>query len=180
MLSVSQMPLIVGPADQYAFQWCDGTSATLIGLQFAASASEYQFKKVSGTNLMTLNPIGGGYIRMGDPDAGNYTFVDVDGDLRFSGTADLLVANNAYAFRAVGDEDNGLYFNVALNQYEFRSNTAAGSFRIKANTVGSTVSGSFETDGDGDINGRLSVGAIDPDNNEINAQNYASGKGAVR
>ncbi|MFT7589851.1 MAG: hypothetical protein ACI959_002071, partial [Limisphaerales bacterium] len=60
-------PLIVGPADQYAFQWCDGTSATLIGLQFAASASEYQFKKVSGTNLMTLNPTGGGYIRMGDP-----------------------------------------------------------------------------------------------------------------
>ena len=101
--------LIVGPSDQYAFQWCNGTSVTSIGLQFASSQNEYQFKKTDGSNLMSLNPTTNGYVRMGAPDAGNYAFVDADGDLRFAGTADFLVESNAYAFRSRADEDNGLF-----------------------------------------------------------------------
>ena len=150
--------LIVGPSDQYAFQWCNGTSVTSIGLLFASSQNEYQFKKTDGSNLMTLDPTPSGYVRMGDPDNGNYAFVDNDGDLRFAGTADFLVENNAYAFRSRADEDNGLFFNVTLNQYEFRSSLANAAFTIKANTVGSDVNGSFHTDGDGDIDGSLTVG----------------------
>ena len=176
--------LIVGPSDQYAFQWCNGTAVTSIGLQFASSQNEYQFKKTDGSNLMTLNPTPGGYVRMGDPDNGNYAFVDNDGDLRFAGTADLLVESNAYAFRARADEDNGLFFNVTLNQYEFRSSVANAGFSIKTNTAGGEVNGSFHSDGDGDIDGRLTVGApvagLGDDDNGINAQNYVSGKGAVR
>ena len=133
--------LIVGPADQYAFQWCNGTSVTQIGLNFASSVSEYQFKKTDGTNLMTLNPTGGNYVRMGSPDAGNFAAVSGNGDLTFSGGGDYLVGNNRYAFRSQGDQDNGLFFNVALNQFEFRDNGALVGLAIKANNSGLVEAG---------------------------------------
>ncbi len=133
--------LIVGPSDQYAFQWCNGTSVTQIGLNFASSANEYQFKRLDGSNIMTINPTGANYLRMGAPDAGNYANIGGDGDLSFVGNADYLVGSNRYAFRSSADQDNGLFFNVSLNQYEFRSNTASAGLAIKANTAGSDIAG---------------------------------------
>jgi hypothetical protein len=133
--------LIVGPSDQYAFQWCNGTSVTSIGLNFASSVNEYQFKKLDGSNLMTLNPTGGNYVRMGSPDAGNFAAVSGDGDLTFAGNGDYLVGNNRYAFRSVSDQDNGLFFNVSSNQYEFRDGGALAGLAIKANNSGTDEAG---------------------------------------
>jgi hypothetical protein len=133
--------LIVGPSDQYAFQWCNGTTVTQIGLNFASSVNEYQFKKTDGSNLMTLNPTGGNYVRMGSPDGGNYAQVSGGGDLTFVGGGDYLVGNNRYAFRSVGDQDNGLFFNVSSNQYEFRDGGALAGLAIKANNSGADEAG---------------------------------------
>lgn len=133
--------LIVGPADQYAFQWCNGSTVTQIGLNFASSVNEYQFKKANGTSVMTINPTGGNYVRMGNPDGGTYAQVSGGGDLTFSGNGDYLVGNNRYAFRSQGDEDNGLLFDVSNNQYAFRDNGANNIFNIKANNGGGDEAG---------------------------------------
>jgi hypothetical protein len=140
--------LIVGPADQYAFQWCNGgISPTAIGLNFASSVNEYQFKKLDGTNVMTINPTAAGYIRLGSPSTANYAQFGVEGDLTLLGTADYLVGNNRYAFRAQSDQDNGLFFNVAANQYEFRDNGALSGLAIKANLAGADEPGDIITGG---------------------------------
>lgn len=145
---VAGSTLIVGPADQYAFQWCNGgVSPTAIGLNFASSVNEFQFRKLDGTNVMTINPTAAGYVRMGSPTAGNYGQFAVDGDLSFVGTSDYLVGNNRYAFRSAGDQDNGLFFNVALNQYEFRDNGALSGLAIKANLGGSDEPGDIVSGG---------------------------------
>ena len=179
---VAGSPLIVGPADQFAFQWCNGgASPTQLGLRFASSASEFQFTNVSGSPIVTINPTAAGYTRMGAIGGGNYAQHGADGDLTFVGNADYLVGSNRYAFRSSADQDNGLFFNVALNQYEFRANDASSGFAIKANTVGGATKGSFQSTGNGDIDGRLVVGNLaGDDNNGINAQGYANGRGAVR
>ncbi len=138
--------LIVGPADQYAFQWCNGgISPTAIGLRFASSVNEYQFKKLDGTNVMTINPTGAGYIRLGSPSGADYAQFGTDGDLTFQAQADYLVGNNRYAFRAVSDQENGLFFNVTLNQFEFRDNVTNPGFAIKANTGGLDEAGDIVT-----------------------------------
>ena len=179
---VAGSPLIVGPADQFAFQWCNGgASPTQLGLRFASSASEFQFTNVSGSPIVTINPTAAGYTRMGAIGGGNYAQHGADGDLTFVGNADYLVGSNRYAFRSSADQDNGLFFNVALNQYEFRANDASSGFAIKANTVGGATKGSFQSTGNGDIDGRLVVGDLaGDDNNGINAQGYATARGAVR
>jgi hypothetical protein len=141
---------IVGPADQYAFQWENfGGLTTNIGLFFSSSQGQFQFRDGGGSTIMSLDP-SNGRVNIGD-NVTNYARFDGNGDLRFFGTADYLVENNDYAFRSAGDPDNGLYFKVTNNRYEFRSNTAVGSFTITANNSGGVVSGSFHSDGDGDI-----------------------------
>ncbi len=136
-------PLIVGPGDQYAFQWCNGSSATNIGLFFAASVNEYQFKKNDGSNVMTINPAGGAYVRMGAPDAGNYAQFAVDGDMSFIGNADFLVGNNRYAFRAQTNQNYGLFFNASNLRYEFRNSAATPVWQVGANSGDMLISGGF-------------------------------------
>ena len=148
--------LIVGPSDQYAFQWCNGTAPTNIGLMFASSVNEYQFKKADGSSVMTVNPLATGYVRMGDVDGGNYTSVSAGGDITFSGGADILVRNNTYAFRSQADQDNGLFFNVADNRCEFRANDASAGFTITANDAPGIPAGFFVAGG-GNVLGTMTV-----------------------
>jgi FtsZ-binding cell division protein ZapB len=136
-------PLIIGPADQYAFQWCDGTSPSNIGLFFAASAVEYQFKRLDGTNILTINPAGSPYVRAGAPDAGNFAQFGTDGDLTFFGSADYLVGNNRYAFRAQTDQNYGLFFNASSLRYEFRNGAATPVWQIGAESGDMLVTGGF-------------------------------------
>lgn len=146
---------IVGPGDQYAFQWENfGGTVTPIGLYFSSSEGEFQFRDNSGATRLSIAP-GTGFIQAGT--AFNYARFDANGNLRFFGNSDYLVGNNEYAFRSTSDPDNGLFFNVADNQYEFRSNSAVGTFTITANSSGGGVSGSFASSGDGDIAGGLEV-----------------------
>jgi|GEM_PF-836373 len=184
--------LIVGPADQYAFQWCNGgISPTAIGLNFASSVNEYQFKKLDGTNVMTINPTAAGYIRLGSPSTANYAQFGTDGDLGFQGTADYLVGNNRYAFRSQSDQDNGLFFNVAANQYEFRDNGALSGLAIKANLAGSDEpgdiisggSGIFEDEitaaGSGTVPAVKGVGTFGPTNGYLGVQGTTDYDGVV-
>ncbi|MBI1192043.1 MAG: hypothetical protein GC205_02560 [Bacteroidetes bacterium] len=184
--------LIVGPADQYAFQWCNGgISPTAIGLNFASSVNEYQFKKLDGTNVMTINPTAAGYIRLGSPSGANYAQFGTDGDLGFQGTADYLVGNNRYAFRSQGDQDNGLFFNVALNQYEFRDNGAVSGLAIKANLGGTDEPGDIITGGSAIFEDEISaagsgvipaikgVGLLGPTNGYLGVQGATDFDGIV-
>ncbi|NTW89455.1 MAG: hypothetical protein HGB37_00895 [Candidatus Moranbacteria bacterium] len=61
----------------------------------------------TATPAATLDVIGDAHFG----DVTNYTGIDVDGDLSFTGTADYLVGANDYAFRYSGDEDFGMFFN---------------------------------------------------------------------
>ncbi len=184
--------LIVGPSDQYAFRWCNGTTVTNIGLNFASSVNEYQFKKLDGSNVMTINPVGSAYIRMGAPDAGNHAQFAVDGDLTFSGNADYLVGNNRYAFRSEGNQNNGLFFNVAQNQYEFRDNGAAAGLAIKANTAGGNFAGDLIGNGGATFNRQVvasgpsgqpaavkGIGQFAPTNGYLGVQGTADFDGIV-
>lgn len=140
---VADAPLIVGPADQYAFQWCNGTAPTNIGLYFASSVNEYQFKRNDGSTIMTINPAGSAYVRAGAPDAGNYAQFGTDGDLQFVGSADFLVPNNRYAFRAQSNQNYGLYFNSTNLRYEFRNSAATPVWQVGANSGDMLVTGGF-------------------------------------
>ena len=127
---------------------------TNIGLAFIPSANQYQFRNAAGNAVLRINPVTG---RTSLGSASNYSSFAADGDLEFIGGADMLIGNNSYAFRSSSDQDNGLFFNVTDNRYEFRSNAAVGSFWVNANTSGGETSGSFHSDGDGDIEGDLVV-----------------------
>lgn len=94
----------------------------------------------------------------------NYAQFDADGDLRFTGTADYLVANNDYAFRAVADEDAGLYFNTAVfNSYEFRDLTAAAIFTVRLSGRLDVTGDIYLDDGVGDSPAIQFVGGTNDD-----------------
>jgi hypothetical protein len=140
---IADAPLIVGPADQYAFQWCNGTSTTNIGLLFASSVSEYQFKRTNGANIVTINPTGTSYIRLGAPDVGNYANFAQNGDLSFVGSADYLVGDNRYVFRNQADQDQGLFYSSGNQRYEFRNSAATPIWQVGANSGDMLVTGGF-------------------------------------
>lgn len=152
---VSAQTAIVGPADQYAFQYDNGGGATPLGLYFSASSSRYEFRDLSGIWEFYINPINKysafqtrlaigkelpgsaldvmGETRLGDSDLGNYASFNAGGDLVFEGTSDYLVPNNRYAFRAEADQDIGLFFNQTDFRYEFRDGSAVSVLSIQAN-----------------------------------------------
>ncbi len=149
--------LLVGPADQYAFQWCNGSTVTQIGLHFASSVNEYQFKKPDGSNLMTLNPTGGTYVRMGNPDAGDFLQVDGGGRLSFAGTGAYLVANNTFAFQAKADQDIGLFFNATDGRYAFQDAAGASALHIQAMDNGTDKAGDVVCAGSASIQDEVSA-----------------------
>ena len=74
--------------------------------------------------------------------ATNYLQISTGGDLSIYGTGDYLVDGNGYAFRYVGDEDYGLYFNLTNARYEFRNGTATNIFSIDAGNGSTYIDGS--------------------------------------
>jgi hypothetical protein len=94
-------------------------------LLFSSSTNEYQFTRASGANIVTINPAGAGYTRLGDPDEGNFAEFTGTGDLSFAAGADYLVGNNRDAFRAAADEDFGLFFDAGNLRYELRDASAS-------------------------------------------------------
>lgn len=148
--------VVVGPADQYAFQWDNGGGPTALGLFFNATQSRYEFRDMAGAPELSVNPQVGrslfrgrvgvhlsgsaplnifqveGSARFGN--ATDYAVFDDDFDLIFSGTADYLVDNNRYAFRSRSNEAYGLFFNAAETRYEFRDAAAQPAFRVGADS----------------------------------------------
>jgi hypothetical protein len=136
--------LIVGPADQYAFQWCNGIAPTALGLYFSSSAGEYQFRGLDGSRIIRINPSLSGYTRFGNTDVGTYGQFDRDGDLTFVGNADYLVPSNRYAFRAQAAENYGLFFNGTLFRYEFLDGSAFPVWYVDANSGDMSTSGGYQ------------------------------------
>ncbi|MFT6998616.1 MAG: hypothetical protein ACJAQ4_002378 [Cryomorphaceae bacterium] len=55
-------------------------------------------------------------------------------NLQFSPSADLLIGNNRYAFRAASNPNFGLLFSLTSTQYQFLNSTAEPIFAINADT----------------------------------------------
>ncbi len=115
-------------------------AAGLVAISGIATAQTI-FAASGNTGIGTITPAAGlqviGTARLGS--ATNYTSIDVNGNIRFVGTAGLQIANNAYAFRAATNANIGLYFNAAGNAFEFRSATAA----VMSSTGAATGNGFF-------------------------------------
>jgi hypothetical protein len=142
-------PVNVGP-NEYAFQY---TSNPNIGLFFNGTDGRYEFKDGSASPAFWLAPqldrsyfrgrvgIGtqtpgvmlhvNGASRFGD--TLDFARIDQDGDLTFNGTADFLVENNRYAFRAKSNENYGLFFNAADQRYEYRDQSGNSVHNLGAN-----------------------------------------------
>jgi hypothetical protein len=147
---------IIGPADQYAFQWDNGSGATSLGLFFNSTENRYEFRDISGVSNFELNPVSNiasfqtrlgigvalpsadfelfGDALFGNYAGGHYLRLGDQGDMTFEGDADYLVGNNRYAFRAAAAENYGLFFNATSFRYEFRDGSALPKFYIDANT----------------------------------------------
>jgi hypothetical protein len=125
-------------ANEYAFQYQPGASATPLGLYFNTTLSRYEFRDIGGAPELWINPqqqrsnfrgrVGInaptpasalqviGDARLGG--AADQLRVDAAGNLRFAGQATYFVGTDAYAFRADGSLA-GLLFNVTENEYQF-------------------------------------------------------------
>ena len=147
---------VIGPADQYAFQWDNGSGATSLGLFFNATQNRYEFRDISGTSKFHLNPVSDratfntnvgigvenpnqalmvdGNTQLGTPTGTDYAQFNAEGDLSFEGAGDYLVGSNRYAFRASANENYGLFFNASNFRYEFRDGAANPAFYIDAQT----------------------------------------------
>lgn len=182
--------VVVGPADQYAFQWDNGSGPTPLGLFFNASASQYEFRDIAGDAEFSINPQAGssrfrtrlgvgmttpplnilhvnGSARFGN--GTDYAVFDDDFDLVFSGSADYLVGNNRYAFRARSNEQYGLFFNASSLRYEFRDGSAAPTFHVGADS------------GEGWFKGGVTIGnssATAPGTLRYNAGNFEGYNGS--
>lgn len=73
------------------------------------------------THLAAANPHSNSLNKTGDT---------MSGDLNFSGTAALEIADNAFAFKALGDNDAGLYFSVTNSAFELRDTLGAANNRF--------------------------------------------------
>ena len=142
-------PVTIGP-DEYAFQY---TPSPGIGLFFNATDSRYELRDAAAAPAWWLNPqtdraffrgrvgIGTespsvllhveGASRFGD--VADFARIDQDGDLTFNGTADFLVGNDRYAFRAQTNENYGLFFNATDQRYQFMDGSASPIHTLGAN-----------------------------------------------
>jgi len=137
----------IGP-DEYAFRYTQNNN---FGLFFNATSTQYEFRDASALPIFAFKA-----------NSGRLTT-----NLEFDPTADYLVPNNRYAFRAKSDTDFGLYFNGSNQSYDFRNNLGNAIFSIAANSgnlvtsgyilPGNTISGvegSIRFDGS-DLQGRV-------------------------
>ncbi len=111
----------IGP-NQYAFRF---TGNTNYGLFFNAAQGRYEFRNGSAAPIFGFNADNG----------------QMSTNLEFGSSADYLVPNNRYAFRAKSNPNYGLYFNAASLQYEFRDGSANPAVTMSANSGNMAIQG---------------------------------------
>jgi len=111
----------IGP-DEYAFRYSFNNN---FGLFFNATDVRYEFLNGSATPVFGFSAANG----------------QMTTNLEFNSSADYLVPNNRYAFRAKADSDYGLFFNATSLSYDFRNSSGASSFSIGANSGNLITSG---------------------------------------
>lgn len=121
------------------------------------------FPATGRTGIYTTAPAASlqvkGGVRMGT--LTNYTNVDsATGNLSFLGTANYLVQNNQFAFRAATASNIGLYFNQTNSRIEFRNSAGTSVFNVGVGPsgnnvgIGTTAPGAIlDVNGDALING---------------------------
>lgn len=88
-----------------------------------------------GTETITgAFEVRGGVARFGD--GTNYVQLGAAGDISFGGTGDLLIRGDHYAFRWIGDEDVGLYFDETNTRFSFTDDSGVAQqwFKINGDT----------------------------------------------
>jgi hypothetical protein len=83
-----------------------------------------------------------GFWRFGS--AVNFARIDTSGKLTFGGNGAYQVAGNKYIFQYTGNLNQGLFFNSASVQYEFRNGSAVPVFTVNANTGNSVFNGTLK------------------------------------
>jgi hypothetical protein len=183
---------IIGP-NQYAFQYQPVAVPSLVGLFFNATDSRFEFRDASGNAELFINPINQfsnfrgklgvnainppstfqvvGSSRMGT--ATDYAEVDAAGNLRFTGNARYIVPGNTYAFQAQGSQI-GLFFNQALNRYEFR-NSAGGAVLTLGATGG--PAGHLAVTGNVTAGGAETLARISAETSTVSQQAAVRGRG---
>jgi hypothetical protein len=131
--------------DQFALL-CDGEPNE--GLYMNGNPNQWEFRDEAGSSFFTLNvqshlltSRGGLQVGIVGPD---YSTIDKNGNLSFSGNAAYNVADNKYVFRYSGNPNYGLVFNSDSKQYEFRSGNAAPTFFVNADNGNATFNGTLK------------------------------------
>lgn len=91
-----------------------------------------------GTNTVSLIAGGTENLRVSSTSTrigstSNNVSISSSGVLTFNGTGGIDIASNAYVFRAVADNDIGIYFNATGNRIEHRGSTANRAFSVIVN-----------------------------------------------
>ncbi|HEY0010592.1 MAG TPA: tail fiber domain-containing protein, partial [Candidatus Paceibacterota bacterium] len=119
----SAVTAIAGTAGQ--FPYYSGTNTvTATSTLYLATSGNIGIGTTSPNSKLTVN----GSASFGD--GTNFTGIDADGDLKFSGTADYIVDANEYAFRYSGNETLGLYFDLTNTRYSFVGDAGVNAFSI--------------------------------------------------
>jgi len=137
----------------------------------AARSAIFDGNSVEG--LFSINPADD-TVRMGDSTGSNYAYFDVDGDFQLVGTADYLVANDDYAWRAGTAESAGMYLDATGLEYEFMNTSGVATSRFGINSGDITTIGEILNS-----TGTLTLGGVGNTNNENLTFDFESAENTV-